>query len=435
MSAPFARKVAERSTAAALAYRSATSSTRAHAQTHLQSGALVYAPLPCIRRSASFQTGPSASFSASSSRSRAFKHHHFGPRRTRIIGNRSSRNIRSLTGSLKQRRIRSKSPLDANVNSIITTGTRDRQHTVCYPDVFNCTFSFCSSGGRRFFSGSDGDFVEPVLDVQALQQSILDRAEEMSTQLSTCGYYTTTTGILQEDMIGLIREQAVTLRNLGRYEPSWSERIVATTGKVERFDKEGVYACEPDGRDYYDAPDLIAYMSGLLQTLPSALSDQHLPTAEIGLSSDAFNAKLAVTSPGGCGYPLHIDNPHHGGLAVGDTRKLTCILYLNPTYRDGDGGELRLYLPSSMSMSTSPDSEQNDTVCEELDIVDLSPEGGRLLLFWSDEIPHEVLPTKGSRDNSALDRYALTVWIPTANVTKLHDDMSKFRHLKDLAPF
>lgn len=257
----------------------------------------------------------------------------------------------------------------------------------------------------------------------------------MSTQLSTCGYYTTTTGILQEDMIGLIREQAVTLRNLGRYEPSWSERIVATTGKVERFDKEGVYACEPDGRDYYDAPDLIAYMSGLLQTLPSALSDQHLPTAEIGLSSDAFNAKLAVTSPGGCGYPLHIDNPHHGGLAVGDTRKLTCILYLNPTYRDGDGGELRLYLPSSMSMSTSPDSEQNDTVCEELDIVDLSPEGGRLLLFWSDEIPHEVLPTKGSRDNSALDRYALTVWIPTANVTKLHDDMSKFRHLKDLAPF
>ena len=85
-------------------------------------------------------------------------------------------------------------------------------------------------------------------------------------------------------------------------------------------------------------------------------------------------------------------------------------------------------------------------------VVDLTPEGGRILLFWSDEIPHEVLPTldlpikqhahtdddEGSpiveEDSSTmLDRYALTVWIPTENMATLHNESSKFRELKDLA--
>jgi len=223
-----------------------------------------------------------------------------------------------------------------------------------------------------------------------------------------------------------MRRQAIALRSEGRYEQSWSERIV--DGEALRFDKDGVYAFEPDGGDYYSAPDLITYMATLLQTLPGALNGQGA-TSDVDLSASSFNAKLAVTSPGGSKYPLHIDNPQ--GLAAGDTRKLTCILYLNPDYRDGDGGELRIILDGS-----DDDDDGEPPRTKSTQSVDLAPLGGRLLLFWSDEIPHEVLPTapSGSPDDASLDRYALTVWIPTDSAaTAIHSARSKFGHLKDLA--
>jgi Rps23 Pro-64 3,4-dihydroxylase Tpa1-like proline 4-hydroxylase len=263
------------------------------------------------------------------------------------------------------------------------------------------------------------DIPEPTINAQLIQDAIAERAPEMSQQLTTNGYFTCT-NFVPKPIVELLRSQSVELRNKGRYETSWSEKV-RDDGTVERFDKEGVYACEPDGKDYYDAPDLITYMSVLLQTLPSALNGQS-PTSELDLSNASFNAKLAVTSPGGSKYPLHIDNPQ--GLSIGDTRKLTCILYLNPQYKEGDGGELRMFVKGK------------DTVTEgALETVDLTPEGGRILMFFSDEIPHEVLATapNGAKDDASLDRYALTVWIPTKNVAALHNQSSKFCDLKELA--
>jgi len=226
-----------------------------------------------------------------------------------------------------------------------------------------------------------------------------------------------------------MRQQSITLRKQGRFEQSWSEKIDAVSGNATRFDKEGVFACEPDGGDYDDAPDLIVYMSVLLQTLPDLLNrtsycdegdDDEQGDSSFGLSVSSFNAKLAVTLPGGSVYPLHIDNPQ--GLAVGDTRKLTCIIYLNPDYEPEDGGELRIFCEGG-------GTEQ---------FVDLAPDGGRMVLFWSDEIPHEVLPTSSSAPDAELsddgrDRYALTLWIPTDNLQSIHDPRSKFAKLGDAA--
>ena len=168
----------------------------------------------------------------------------------------------------------------------------------------------------------------------------------------------------------------------------------------------------------------------MLQTLPPALNEQP-STGEYELSNEAFNAKLAVTTSG-ARYPCHIDNPLGNGM---DVRKLTAILYLNPTWKEGYGGEIRLFV-----------KHEDDSIKK----VDLSPVGGRLLLFWSDEIPHEVLHTaQFKRCNesdvdqedatcetySEMDRYALTVWIPTDNMSVLHDERSKFSDLKDLVSF
>ena len=269
----------------------------------------------------------------------------------------------------------------------------------------------------------------------------------MAASLLENGYYTTTENLLPMSTIQTLREQSISLRfKHNRFEASYSETIDETTGRVtERFDKEGVYACEPDGRDYYDATDLVTYMSLLLQTLPASLNaewERHTEaataaTATQSLSSDSFNAKLAVTEHGGAKYPLHVDNPQ--GLAAGDTRKLTCILYLNPNHEeDVDGGEIRLFLPSTETATSETETKASSPSSSSPPwrTLDLSPIGGRLLVFWSDEIPHEVLPTSSSinttHPDKVKDRYALTIWIPTSDVASLHNASSKFHGLKDL---
>ena len=247
-------------------------------------------------------------------------------------------------------------------------------------------------------------------------------------------------GILPPEVVAAIRRQAISLRyDHGRFEQSYSERVDPDTGETVRFDKPGVFACEPDGSDYGAAPDMLHYVASMMRTLPGAINDE--VRQDLGLRDDEFNAKLAVTGPGGCAYPRHVDNvspPPVGGAtttmtttgwgrADDDARKLTAILYLNPDWKTGDGGELRLYLDDDRD-GGGGDGER---------CVDLSPAGGRLVLFWSDEIPHEVLPNAphvvvvadgaggGEEEDddddcddrrgggSPFDRYALTIWIPS----------------------
>ena len=243
--------------------------------------------------------------------------------------------------------------------------------------------------------------ITPSVCVEQIKNCLSQLKTEMSMALIAKGYFTTIldTKTLKAGAIHSMRSQAIALRNEGRFEPSWSESINAVTGLTSRFDKEGVFACEPDGADFETAPDLLLYMTAVITHLPPILNDFN---KELQLSNQSFNAKLAVTLPGGSTYPLHIDNIQ--GLQANDIRKLTVILYLNPMYETKDGGELRLYLA-------------NETV------VTLSPIGGRLVMFWSDEIPHEVLPTAPDADkyNESLDRYALTIWLPTDNLRNIHN--------------
>ena len=151
-------------------------------------------------------------------------------------------------------------------------------------------------------------------------------------------------------------------------------------------------------------------MTSILRNVPLLLNRV---VDGLELDNTKFNAKLAVTSPGGAVYPLHVDNVDE--VEKEDTRKLTCIIYLNPGYKEGDGGELRLHLNGG-------------------EVVDLTPEGGRCVMFWSDEIPHEVLPTApGAReDDEEFDRYALTIWIPSSR-ENLHVEGSKFEKLREEA--
>jgi len=105
-----------------------------------------------------------------------------------------------------------------------------------------------------------------------------------------------------------------------------------------------------------------------------------------------FEAHYATYPPGGF-YRRHLDAFRGGG-----NRKVSTVLYLDD-WRPGDGGELVIFEPA-------PDDEAGDPFVVEVDpttpvLATVEPIAGRLVVFLSEEIPHEVLPTNAERHSIA----------------------------------
>lgn len=71
---------------------------------------------------------------------------------------------------------------------------------------------------------------------------------------------------------------------------------------------------------------------------------------------------------------------HRDSFRGNANRMVTTVLYLNPNWQDDWGGELVIY---------------NEESTEKL--ATITPEIGKLVIFMSEQIPHEVLPTKHPR--------------------------------------
>lgn len=78
---------------------------------------------------------------------------------------------------------------------------------------------------------------------------------------------------------------------------------------------------------------------------------------------------------------------HRDRFSGGSRRILSLVLYLNESWRDQDGGALRLYV-----------GEERDG-----EAVELLPEPGRLVAFLSERFEHEVQP-------ATRERLSLTGW-------------------------
>lgn len=96
------------------------------------------------------------------------------------------------------------------------------------------------------------------------------------------------------------------------------------------------------------------------------------------LSLKDFEVHMTVY-PVGSFYKRHLDQ-----FKKDDHRKLSVILYLNNQWEEQHGGQLRMYLPDQAK--------------------DFLPLAGRLVIFRSDEIEHEVLP-------ATRERLSITGWI------------------------
>ncbi|GLC35544.1 hypothetical protein PLESTB_000195700 [Pleodorina starrii] len=93
------------------------------------------------------------------------------------------------------------------------------------------------------------------------------------------------------------------------------------------------------------------------------------------------DAMTAVYPGKGSRFARHVDN------TTGDGRRLTVLTYLNPDWREQQGGALRLFPVRQGSAG----------------VVDVLPLAGRVALFLSAEVAHEVMP-------AFAPRHAVTLW-------------------------
>lgn len=82
--------------------------------------------------------------------------------------------------------------------------------------------------------------------------------------------------------------------------------------------------------------------------------------------------------PPGAGYARHVDVPRGR-----EARRVSTVLYLNDDWQPGHGGALRMF--------------------DDTGFTDVDPRGGTLVVFWSDQLSHAVLPI-------AVARWSLIGW-------------------------
>jgi hypoxia-inducible factor (prolyl hydroxylase) len=85
----------------------------------------------------------------------------------------------------------------------------------------------------------------------------------------------------------------------------------------------------------------------------------------------------------GARFARHIDN------TTADGRRLTVLAYLNPAWEPEQGGALRLFTKNKEDGS--------------MNAIDVFPLAGRVAMFYSADIQHEVRPTFGMR-------HSITIW-------------------------
>jgi SM-20-related protein len=120
-------------------------------------------------------------------------------------------------------------------------------------------------------------------------------------------------------------------------------------------------------------------LTDLQEEFMNGMSDfQNILNSEFYLGIQEMEFHFAVY-PINSFYKKHLDQFKNKG-----SRVISCILYLNDQWLESDGGQLRIH---SLDKFT-----------------DVFPDGGKFVCFRSEEVQHEVMPTKK-------DRHSVTGWM------------------------
>eukprot|EP00899_Mesostigma_viride_P010657 jgi/Mesvir1/19593/Mv26413-RA.1 len=184
-------------------------------------------------------------------------------------------------------------------------------------------------------------------------------------------------GVFDRPSIEILRQEIIDLKSRDLLHKNQTHFVAL--GVTERVDKERIWEAELTFDE--TVQERCPVFASLARDFSLAtLINVFLPGfQQRKLDSQALKLQYNE-GRGGC-FPIHPDT--HVTL---DERKVTAIFYLNDNWKQGDGGELRLY-----PFPGGP-------------IVDIPPLGGRLVLFSSHAIPHRTLP-------SHAPRYCFTSWL------------------------
>ena len=148
----------------------------------------------------------------------------------------------------------------------------------------------------------------------------------------------------------------------------------------------------------------------------SVLDETSTTTGELIKAAPALDSTLSellyAYYPQGGFYRRHRD------AIPGSASVLRCyslLLYLNENWTPEDEGQLRMHFDSGGDFL--PEGEDPN-------YIDVEPKGGTLVLFKSDQVPHEVLDTKSQRA-------AVVGWynraVSAADISELASDEDKMR--------
>ena len=148
----------------------------------------------------------------------------------------------------------------------------------------------------------------------------------------------------------------------------------------------------------------------------SVLDDKSPSTGELIRAAPALDSTLSellyAYYPQGGFYRRHRD-AISGSASV--LRCYSLLLYLNENWTPEDEGQLRMHFDSGGDFL--PEGEEPN-------YIDVEPRGGTLVLFKSEQVPHEVLDTKAQR-------LAVVGWynraVSAADIGELASDEDKMR--------
>mmetsp|Transcript_29055 Transcript_29055/g.76827 ORF Transcript_29055/g.76827 Transcript_29055/m.76827 type:complete len:420 (-) Transcript_29055:50-1309(-) len=152
-----------------------------------------------------------------------------------------------------------------------------------------------------------------------------------------------------------------------------------------------------EGLDREKQPGLVALMK-LMISVPFELNKK------CNLYLQASSSFQLAAYPVKAFYKRHVDGGYDD---LNNGRKITAIFYANKSWSSQDGGQLRVYKrrpnPYQVAKLTSQGAEapeMEDMTIEE----EIEPRGGRIVLFRSRDVPHEVLPCRRKR-------FAISLWL------------------------
>ncbi|KAK7253835.1 hypothetical protein SO694_00002732 [Aureococcus anophagefferens] len=174
--------------------------------------------------------------------------------------------------------------------------------------------------------------------------------------------YAVVDGAFGETWAHCLRDDIITLaerRQLGR-----NQTHIVAAGETRLLEKDRIFEAE------LTAPRAEA---PFLTRLWAAAALRERLSALLGRTLGRQTLKVQVNGGGGACFPLHFDSD-----PLLDDRVVTCIVYLNPDWAPGHGGELRL-VPFPYAAAT------------------VDPRFDRLALFSSPDLLHRVLPSARAR--------------------------------------